>query len=159
VTAPCLESQFHHGAGRVLLLRGNVSEISTDDAGSNFFKTYDPKLRAEIGQLAQSLGLAPMLAGEASGLLGVFPIVQAGKQRLVLHLVNYDIDYERDKIRERADLVLNLARPDFLPDNVTARLYVPGGPTRTLHVDDSRGRLMFSIPPLGVSATVVISEQ
>ena len=73
--------------------------------------------------------------------------------------MNYDIDYERDKIREKADLVVNLARPDFLPDNVTARLYVPGGPTRALDVNDSKGRLLFSLPPLRVSATVVISEQ
>jgi hypothetical protein len=158
-TTPCLEGEFHHGKGTVLLLRGSVSETWTDDTGSNFFKTYDPKHRAEIGHLAQSLGLAPILAGEASELVSVFPIVQPGSRRLVLHLVNYDIDYERDRIRAKADLVVNLARPDLLPDDVTARLYVPGGPTRTLDVNDSKGRLSFSLPPLPVSATVVISER
>jgi hypothetical protein len=140
-------------------LRGNVSETWTDDTGSNFFKTYAPKLRAEIGHLAQSLGLAPILAGEASELVSVFPIVQPGSRRLVLHLVNYDIDYERDKIREKANLVVRLARPDLLPDDVTARLYVPGGPTRPLDVKDSKGQLSFSLPRLPVSATVVISER
>jgi hypothetical protein len=85
--------------------------------------------------------------------------MQPGQKRVILHLVNYDIDYERDRIHEKAGLVVNLARPDFLPDHVTARLYSTGGPTRTVDVSDSKGRLSIPLPPLCVSATVEISEQ
>ena len=81
--------------------------------------------------MARSLGLAPVLGGKASERVSVFPLVQPGSRLLVLHLVNYDIEYERDKIREKANLVVDLARPDLLPDDVTARLYVSVGPTRT----------------------------
>jgi hypothetical protein len=71
--------------------------------------------------------------------------------------VNYDIDYARDRIREKADVDVDLARPGFLPDRVTAQLLIPDGPERTLNVSDSKGRLSFTLPPLGVCATVVIS--
>jgi hypothetical protein len=157
LTTSCLESEFGHGKGKVLRLRGSVSATWTDDAGSNFFKSYQPGLREEIGQLARSLGLAPVLRRETSGLVSVFPVAQPGKRRLVLHLVNYDIDYERDRIREKADVEFDLARPGFLPDRVTAHLLIPDGPERTLNVSDSKGRLSFTLLPLGVCATVVIS--
>jgi hypothetical protein len=157
VTTPCLEGQFTHGRGRVLLLSGRVSNTWTDDTGSNFFKTYDPNLRAQVGHLAGSLGLVPVLSGQSSALASAFLIAHPEKKRLLVHLVNYDIDYEKDKIREQTGLVVNLARAGFLPDDVRARLYVPGEPTRTLDTSNSKGHLSFSLPPLGVSAVVVIS--
>jgi hypothetical protein len=159
ITTPCLEGQFSHGKGTVLLLSGHVSNTWTDDTGSNFFKTYDPNLRVQIGHLAESLGLVPILSGQSGTHAIAFLIVDPEKKRLLVHMVNYDIDYDKDKIRKQTGLVVNLARTAFLPENVQAQLYVPGEPTRTLDMSDSKGQLSISLPPLGVSATVVISAR
>ncbi len=154
----CLERRFNHGKGKVLVLRGRVSETWTDDVGSNFFKTYRPELRTEIGRLAESLGLVSVVPGETSGMVSAFPVVQPDRKRLVLHLVNGDIDYSKDTIRPKADVAVSLPAPGFLPGNAMARWHIPGGEPRTLQVLRSAGRLSFSLPRLDGWATVVVSE-
>ena len=143
----------------MLLLRGAVSQIWTDDAGSNFHRTYLPSLRQEIAHLAESLGIAPIIAGDADGLVTAFPIVQAHQRRIVVHLVNCNIDYERDAIRRKSGLVVRLPRADFLPGNVVARIYAPGEPIRRLAVRVSKGVLSVPLPPLAVCTTMVVSER
>ena len=64
VTTPCLESQFDHGKGRVLLLRGSVSETWTDDTGSNFFTDLRSRLQRSIALLLTELGVPVKNAGE-----------------------------------------------------------------------------------------------
>jgi hypothetical protein len=155
----CLAGQFPYGKGRVLVLRGEVSDTSTDDVGSAFFRTYEPEPRRMIARLAEALGLASMVPGDESGLVSAFPVLQPERQRLIVHLVNCDIDYDKDRIRERTDVPLSLARPAFLRGTVAALLYWPGQEPEALPVLASGERLTFTVPHLGVTATVVIAEQ
>jgi len=154
----CLKRGFPYGKGKVLVLRGKVSATWTDDVGSNFFKTYRPELRAQIGRLADSLGLASVVPGETSGLVSAFPILQPDKKRLVLHLVNLDIDYQKDTIRPKADMAVTLPAPTFLPGKATARWHTLGEEPRALAVARSGDRLSFSLPRLEGWAVVVVSE-
>ncbi|HLJ10233.1 MAG TPA: hypothetical protein VKU82_03540, partial [Planctomycetaceae bacterium] len=153
------EEIFRHGKGRVAVLRGDISETWTDDIGSNYFKTYEPELRAQVGTLAQSLGISPLISGEDKGLIGAFPVRQPALKRLVLHLVNYDVDYAKDAIREKRDVAINVLRPDFLPEHVIARLYSAEKDAQSLDIVASDDALQISVPHLGVWATIAVTGE
>ena len=158
--APGLASRFEYGQGSVMVLSGQVTETWTDDVASNFFRTYDPKLRRELCDLAEHLGLSSILDRQADGLIGAFPILQPEKKRLIVHLVNYDVDYENDAIREKTDVTVKVARPAFLSGEIQARLYAPGleGPA-SLQATASDGAVACTIPRLAIAASVVFSEE
>lgn len=162
-TAPpassCLATSFRHGKGEVLVLRGKITDTWTDDAGANFFKTYEPGLRTEIARLAESLHLARILPEEATGKISAFPVLQLDKKRLLLHLVNYDIDYDKDAIRERSNLTVRVRRPGFLPERIVARWHTPGKATQKLEVSTAADGWALTVPRFGISGVVAISEQ
>jgi hypothetical protein len=153
------EEQFRYGKGKVVVLRGSISETWTDDIGSNYFKTYELELRMQIGRLAESLGIFPLTAGPPTGLVGVFPIRQPDHKRLVVHLVNYDIDYAKDAIREKTDVAITVQRPAFLPRKVVARLHTPNADPQLIEIVSSPDRLQLSVPRLGVWASVIVAEE
>jgi hypothetical protein len=150
---------FGFGKGQVYKLRGDVSETWTDDIGSNFFKTYESELRNEIGRLAEGRGMAPLTSGEPTGLVGVFPVSQRDRKRLLVHLVNYDIDYAKDAIRDKTDVVLNVPRPAFLSGAVVSRLYTVASEPQALTVVSSEKHLRLSVPRLGMWGVVVVESE
>ncbi len=154
----CVKNRFGFGQGKVLTLRGEVSATWTDDVGSNFFKTYKPELRVQIGQLAESLGLASLVPGESSGLISAFPVVQADKKRIVVHLVNEDIDYAKDAVRAKTNVAVRLPAFSFLPEKLSARAYTSAKEPSTLPATRSAGTISFSLPRLDGWATVVVAE-
>jgi len=152
--------RFDCGNGSVMILSGEVTATWTDDVASNFFKTYDPKLRDELCSVAERLGLSPVLDRRADGLTSAFPIIQPEKKRLVVHLVNYDVDYDSDAIREKTDVTVKVAKPAFLAGEIKARLYAPGLETpENLQVTASDDAMACTIPRLAVAASVVFSEE
>jgi hypothetical protein len=156
----CLAGRFEYGKGSVMMLKGRVTETWTDDVASNFFRTYDPKLRRELCNLAEELGLSSLVEGQADGLIGAFPVLQPEKKRLVIHLVNYDVDYDNDAIREKTDITVKVARPAFLSGEVQGRLYAPGLETPgSLQATVSDGAVACTIPRLGIAASVVFSAE
>jgi hypothetical protein len=158
--APGLAGRFEYGKGSVMILSGHITETWTDDVASNFFRTYDPKLRRELCNLAEQLGLSSILDRQADGLIGTFPILQPEKKRLVVHLVNYDVDYDNDAIRERTDVTVKVPRPAFLSGEIQGRLYAPGlERPESLQVTVSDGAVACTIPRLAIAASVVFSEE
>lgn len=158
--APALAGRFEYGKGSVMILSGQVIETWTDDVASNFFRTYDPKLRSELCNLAEQLGLSSILDRQADGLIGAFPILQPEKKRLIIHLVNYDVDYDNDAIREKTDITVKVARPAFLSGEIQARLYAPGlERPGDLQATVSDGAVACTIPRLAIAASVVFSEE
>jgi hypothetical protein len=154
----CLVGQFRVGRGRVLLLGGDVTETWTDDVGSNFLKTYQPALRRKIGDLAEMLGAGSVTSSDG-GLVTAFPVLQPERERVVVHLVNCDIDYDQDQIREKTDVPISLARPDFLDGPVEATLYVPDEEPEPLPVLAAAEGFSLTVPHLAVTATVVVSKR
>jgi hypothetical protein len=158
--ATCLAGRFGYGKGSVMVLSGHITETWTDDVASNFFRTYDPKSRRELCNLAEQLGLSSLVEGQADGLIGAFPILQPEKKRLVIHLVNYDVDYDNDAIREKTDVAVKVVRPAFLSGEVRGQLYAPGlEEPRSLPVTVSEGGVACTIPRLGIAASVVLSVE
>jgi len=156
---PILQDQFNYGKGKVCVLRGAISDTWTDDIGSNYFKNYRAEERHAIGRLAESFGIAPMISIVATDNVSAFPILQPERQRIVVHLVNYDINYEKDAIREKMDVVVNLPSADFLPGRVAARLYAPGDEPESLQVKVEKGHISFTVPQLRISAAVVVAGE
>ena len=155
----CLAAQLGYSKGRVLVLRGSVSDTWTDDVGANYFRTYQPALRKEVWRLAEELGLASIVPGEESGLVCAYPILQPDRERLILHLVNYDIDGRADAVRGKANVPLVLQGPGFLRGSAKAWVYSPGAEPRELVVRSADGKLSLTVPQLAVSAAVVIRAE
>ena len=92
----------------------------THDVGSTFFRQYTPELRSQVAHgWPTILGLAPLLERPfATVFCQHFPVWQRDQGRLVVHLVNYDVDYARDAIRPKKDVHLTLPAPAFLAGQV-----------------------------------------
>ncbi|MCO6455131.1 MAG: DUF1080 domain-containing protein [Pirellulaceae bacterium] len=150
--------ELQHGRGTVRVLSGDVTSTETLDVGTRFYRQYTPELRAQIANLAKYFGLRSMVEQPQSGVVSAFPVVQAREQRLVVHVVNYDVDYENDTIRPKREVQFSIAAPAFLPDAVDGALYHCGqGTERPLVIHHRGDRLEFSIPELGMGAVVEIS--
>ncbi len=152
----CVARAYRVGKGRVLVPQGAVTERGTGDVGERFLRTYDAGERARIARLAGALGLRPILPAQSDGLVCAFPVVQPSRNRVVVHLVNYDVDGAGDEIRAKDKVRVEIARPAFLSEPLIASVYAPGHPAETVPVASSGGRLMVTLPRLGVSADVVI---
>ncbi len=158
--APGLAGALSVARGTVWVLSGEVTETWTDDIGSRFFRDYEPALRDDIGALARQLDLAPILDGEPDGLVCAFPIEQPERERVVVHLVNYDIDFDNDAIREKEDLRISLIRPPFLTGPVEARLYTPGQEEPTvLESTVEGGTMSCRVPRMAEATSVTFTAQ
>ncbi len=89
----------------------------------------------------------------------VFPIQQPDHKRLVVHLVNYDIDDAKDAIRDKTDVAVDVPWPDFLNGKVVANLHSGDAETQSIEVTASSGRRRFSIPRLGIWATAIVNGE
>lgn len=157
VPVACVLGRSSLGKGEVLQLRGKVTTTWTHDAGSEFFRGGSSLRRQRILELAEFLGLSSILEREVAGLVSAFPIMQPESRRVVVHLVNYDVDYERDAIREKTGIRVRLTRPPFLADPMEASLYGAGGnPPERLEVTVSNGIISFEVPRLDLFASVAL---
>jgi hypothetical protein len=155
----CAAGQFAFGDGIVIRLKGEVTATGTNDVGSRFFRSYDPTLRRQMCQLVERVGVRPVLDGDPDGLVGAFPIVQAERKRVVVHVVNYDVDLDGDAIREKKGLEVVIPRDRLSAPKVRGDLYVAGSPRPTsLEVRVTQSSVRCIIPRVGVSASLVLSE-
>ena len=153
------ESEFRYSKGFVRVLAGEVTLTDTHDVGSKFFRQYTPELRSQVARLAKELGLASMLKDHRDGRLSAFPVVQRDQRRVIVHLVNYDVDFARDVIRPKKDVHLTL--PSFLTGKLMGILYSCDGDHITA-VSVSRGAketVQCTIPEIGLGAVLVISSR
>jgi hypothetical protein len=153
----CVKGRFAYGDGTVVVMAGEVAETWTDDAASNYFKTGDGKWRRQIEELAKDLGLNSVLEHVPDGLVSAFPILQPEKKRVVVHLVNYDVDYSNDSVREKTHIAMRITRPEFLTGRVNGLWYAPGldEPTRVV-VDGSGDTLSCVAPHLATAGALVL---
>lgn len=95
----------------------------------------------------------------ADGLVCAFPIMQPERKRIVVHLVNYDIDHGADRIRARVDLPVIIPRPPFVSGPVRIRVYLPGADDTFLPAEESgEEEIAFCLGRLEFCASVVISS-
>jgi len=154
------KSEFRYGNGSVRVLAGDVTLTDTHDVGSTFFRQYTPELRSQVARLADDLGLAPLLKDQGDGLLSAFPVWQGDQGRVIVHLVNYDVDYARDAIRPKKDVHLTLPAPAFLAGQLEGVLYrCDGDHTTAVAVDRAGETVQCTIPEVGLGAVLVISSQ
>ena len=109
--------------------------------------------------MAEELGLASMLKDHRDGRLSAFPVVQRDQRRVIVHLVNYDVDYARDAIRPKKDVHLTLPAPSFLTEQLKAVLYsCDGGHSAEVATLRDTGTVHCTIPEIGLGAVLVISS-
>jgi hypothetical protein len=156
----CFASKFQYGKGEVLVLAGKVTLTETHDVGTQFYRQYTDGPRKEVAAMAEGLGLTPLLKGHQAGLVSAFPILQPEQRRIVVHLVNYDIDHDNDAIRPKQDIQVTLPIPDFLGESLQATLYATDqSDTRAVSVNVSNGIAQCSVPELRMGAALVISKE
>jgi hypothetical protein len=143
----CVEGRLQYGDGTVVVMAGKVTETWTDDAASNYFKTGDEEWRRQIEDLAKNLRLKSVLERKPDGLVSAFPILQPDKERMVVHLVNYDVDYSNDSVREKTDIAIRISRPDFLTGPVAGLWYAPGLDEPERIVVDASGDMLSCVTP------------
>jgi hypothetical protein len=148
--------EFAVGRGRVIQLSGAISPTSCSDVGSAFFRTHDAKSRQEIAGLADRLGLTPLVDRPADGLVCAVPILQGERGRVVVHVVNYDVDEDRDAVREKTHLRIRMPAGALASRDIKAELYAPGGAgPRPLEVTACGEAVSCVIDRVAVCATVV----
>jgi 3-keto-disaccharide hydrolase len=154
-----LASEFRYGEGLVRVLEGDVTLTETHDVGTRFFRDYTPELRSQVARMAEDLGLSSILRDHHDGLLSAFPVLQSDRRRLVVHLVNYDVDYGSDVIRPKKDVDLMLLTPSFLGGKLNATLYGCDEEHATeLDIRHDEKAIRCTIPEVGLGAVVVISD-
>jgi hypothetical protein len=155
----CAAGQFAFGEGVVIVLKGNITATGTNDVGTTFFRNYDSALRRQVHQLARKVGVRPLLESDPDGLVGAFPILQPTTKRVVIHVVNYDVDFDADAIREKTNIAVVIPRYHFSAPKVRGELHVAGAPRPTpLEVTVTADGLRSVIPRLDLSASLVFSE-
>jgi hypothetical protein len=153
-------SEFRFGRGTIRVMAGDVTPIETHDVGSQFYRQYTPELRGEIEKVAKYLGLQSILENRRDGRLAAFPVVQPAKKRAIVHLVNYDVDYESDAIRPKKNIHVSIPAPDFLPETASGVLYnCDAGTEDPIEIQCRAGRLEWTISELRLGAAVAISAE
>ncbi|MGQ0636569.1 MAG: hypothetical protein ACT4QC_18300 [Planctomycetaceae bacterium] len=155
----CAAGQFAFGDGVVIRLKGEVTLKATNDVGSAFFGSHKPELRGQILQLAKKIGLHSTVDRVPDGLVSAFPILQPARKRIVVHIVNYDVDIDHDAVRQKTGLSITLPRNSLASQNVRGELYVDGAlQPKPLEVTSTPEGLRCVIPRLGIFASLVFSE-
>jgi hypothetical protein len=157
---PYLAGTAAFGKGRVYQLAGKVTPTWTDDVGANYFKSYTPALREQVQDLARALGATAVVDASRHGPVCAFPLVQPEQRRVVVHLVNEDIDLANDAVREKRSVTVRLPRSLLPRGNVRAEVFAPGEtkPQR-LEVVTSAGAVSCTIPKLTTAASLVIRAE
>ena len=76
---------------------------------------------AEVAALVESVLPQPSILNHRQRMVVAYPYYQAEKERIVVHLVNYDHDRKTDKVNPKANLILLIKKPDF---NIKGIAYV-----------------------------------
>jgi len=139
-------------------MAGDVSQIETHDVGTQFYRQYTPELREQVAKIAEYLGLRSILENHRDGHLSAFAVVQPERQRVIVHLVNYDIDYEHDSIFPKQDIRVSIPAPNFLQQATSGVLYnCKTGMDVPIAIHHRAGRLEWTIPEISLGAVIAIS--
>lgn len=157
---PNIEGTLPVGEGQVWRLAGEVTVTATNDAGERFFRDYEGGARDEIGALAAALDVESILPDAQDGLVCGFAQAQEGASRVVVHLVNYDVDYAADTVRPASDVRVRVPRPAFLTSAVEAR-YVADhlDEAATLDVANAGDAMEVVVPRLERYGSVVFEAE
>lgn len=154
------EFEFRFGDGTVRVMAGDVSPIETHDVGTQFYRQYTPELREGVAKIAESLGLQPILENQHDGRLSAFAVVQPDRKRAIVHVVNYDVDYEQDSIYPKQNIRVTIPEPNFLQQGTSGVLFnCKTGMEVPIAIDQQSGRLEFTIPEIDLGSVIVISAQ
>jgi hypothetical protein len=149
--------RFAVGKGKVIVLSGEVTATDTADPGARFFREYSEELRSALGTMAAELGSTSLIPQHQDGLLAAFPVVQPEKKRLVVHLVNYDVDLPRDEIRRKENVALKIPRPDFISAAARATVLHLDGSSIETPVTMENTIMTLTVPAIDESATIVLA--
>ncbi len=159
VETPPFENAFSYGNGVVMTLRGTISDTAMDgDAGAHFLRDYDEPSRQELYAMAERLDLAPMLPHTGEGQVCAFPIAQPGQGRVIVHLVNYDVDYDTDAVRSISDLpvMLSACAYEGMEPPAMATIHAPGlDAPQMVEVTRTDKGVSCIVPKIDTMATVV----
>lgn len=154
-----LRQSFPFGEGRVHVLAGTITSTEMVDVATTFFRTYAPEQRATVLRMAEWLGMRAILPRCQDGLVCAFPVQQRTHRRTIIHLVNYDIDYEHDTVRGKESIALRIPIALHLAGGLTVTLLAPDTDAPLeLPFTTSDGDLHCTVPQLGAWASVVIAE-
>ena len=153
--APLSQKQ---GKGRIIILpRGKEGERGPD-LGVRYFATYDDKLRQELTDPVRSVCGESIRVTPQSRHLIAYPYRQRARNRLMVHVVNYDYDLRQDVLRKQQNVTVSVRSLRGVKPNKTVtlrgwefegRLEVP--------LTVSKGYWTFTIPNLTYAAAAVIA--
>lgn len=138
---------------------GNGSFVfMIEDIGYEYYHTYNNGLRQDIVTVVKSYIELPVAVENANRKIIAFPYYQSPKERVVIHLVNYDHSKLFDSISQKNDISIRIKKPDF----GIGEIYVisPDFEEKTLLqyiVADEY--VEFTVPYLEIYDVIVIEKQ
>ena len=149
------------GAGRVVVMAGEVTATEIGDVGTRFFRTYTDECRDEIGRMAADLGLRPLVVSSADGragaILAVFPW-HFPEERIVIHVVNYDVD-EQGFVRPSEPVELQVPRVAWLGAEPRVTLSGRETPTQPLDVLMQDESYLIALPSFRSAVTIELTPR
>jgi hypothetical protein len=111
--------------------------------------------QSDATELAQPFSTSQSLIDiDPDATLGVNVLTQSG--RLIIHLINYDFDYEADTFQAKLNLQIKVDAKD-----ITQASYfnVEDGTETSLVTSESNGLTTFTVPKLDVWGIVVLETE
>lgn len=138
---------------------GNGSFVfMLEDIGYEYYHTYNNGLRQDIETVVKFYIESSITVENANRKIIAFPYYQSSKERVVIHLVNYDHSKLFDGINQKNDISIRIKKPDF----DIGEIYVispdfEGKTVLQTAIDDEY--VEFIVPYLEIYDVIVVEKQ
>lgn len=138
---------------------GNGSFVfMLEDIGYEYYHTYNNGLRQDIETVVKFYIESSVTVENANRKIIAFPYYQSSKERVVIHLVNYDHSKLFDGINQKNDISIRIKKPDF----DIGEIYVispdfEGKTVLQTAIDDEY--VEFIVPYLEIYDVIVVEKQ
>jgi len=100
------------------------------------------------------------LIANADRTVVLFPYCQPEKERMIIHMVNYDYDAQVDEVNPKEDIQIQIKRPRWLGGRLEVFLVSPDFKERiSLQFDIENGYIGLSISKLNIYDVIVIESK
>ena len=92
---------------------GNGSFIFMHDIAYDYYHNYDEELWKEMKNVVEKYVDMPLYVENADRKVIAYPYLQENKNRVVIHLVNYDYKKWNDEVVAKKNINISIRKPDF----------------------------------------------
>lgn len=145
------EGSHNYGLGKFVYMPGQV--------GSNYLNTRDAPVRQQFSEALGGL-IYPNIQTDASENVAILEYWNSKTQSVLLHLINYDYDLEKQQINSRKNIDIEVLLYEPLSGKNLALFY--SSPdwknVERLKYEMNGGKVKFTIPKLDFYAVVTIGK-